>query len=89
MKRLTQDELAEPDVIFSIAHSREHLVPRCAWEILDLFIGRDTGTAYVYTLPGYRSREILQMCEDAQRPPAPAAHLEAQYEARNGREVEE
>ena len=60
MRRLTDDELREPDVTLIIPYSKAAMVPREVWETLKYFIGKDTGKAYIFTVPAYRAREFLE-----------------------------
>lgn len=60
MQKLTAAELREPDVTLTIPYERFKFVPPEVWKELEAYIGRDTGRAYVYTVPAYRAREFEQ-----------------------------
>lgn len=59
MKKLTQEELAEDDVIVIIT-DRANL-PKEVYEILRLYIGHRNATSTTYKLPAYQARELNEL----------------------------
>ncbi len=57
-QRLTPEELREPDVTLVIPYAKWDALPQAVRDTLRYWIGKDTGTAYVYTVPAYRVREF-------------------------------
>ena len=57
-QRLTAQELSEPDVTLVIPYAKWDTLPQEVRDTLHFWIGKDTGTAYVYTVPAYRVREF-------------------------------
>ena len=61
MRKLTESELKEPDIVLTIPYDRFSLIPKPIWDELNTYIGKDTGQSYVYRLPAYLARELEKM----------------------------
>ena len=62
---LTPEELRELDVTLVIPYAKWDALPQEVRDTLHFWIGKDTGTAYVYTVPADRVREFEAMAKDA------------------------
>jgi hypothetical protein len=63
MRKLTDVELKEPDVVLTIPYDRFSLIPKTVWDELSAYIGRDTGRSYIYRLPAYLARALEEMVQ--------------------------
>lgn len=61
MKKLTQAELSEPDVLFIIRYDKWACIPQEGRDMLRAYIGQDTGKDFRFTLPAYLARQIEEM----------------------------
>jgi hypothetical protein len=64
MKKLTPEELREPDITLTIPYDRIPKIPAEVWKELRPYIGKDTGAAYVYKIPGYLARQLLEVVHE-------------------------
>ena len=64
MTRLTSAELSAPDVTLIIPYAKWDALPQAVRDTLHFWIGKDTGRAFVYTVPAYRVREFEAMAGD-------------------------
>lgn len=56
MRKLTDSELSEPDVILTIPNGLA--LPKAVWAELDLYIGQETKQGTVYKIPAYLARQL-------------------------------
>ena len=62
---LTPEELREQDVTLVIPYVKWDELPQEVRDTLHFWIGKDTGTAYIYTVPAYRVREFEAIAGEA------------------------
>jgi len=60
-RRLTAEELSEPDVTVMIPYAKLERLPAEVRQYLELYIPKDNGKQLIYTLPAYLVRELEQM----------------------------
>lgn len=65
MKKLTDDELREPDVIFIFTYAQIDSLPEPArkeiYGLLNPYIGYDSGYSYTYRIPAYLAHQIQEI----------------------------
>ena len=66
-RRLTASELSEPDVTLVIPYAKWDALPQGVRDTLRFWVGKDTGAAYVYTVPAYRVREFEELAQEDAR----------------------
>lgn len=65
MKKLSPAELSEPDVIFTFTYAQIDALPESArkeiYDLLNPYIGYDSGYSYTYRIPSYLARQIQEI----------------------------